>query len=111
MAKFVKKPVVIEAFQWTGDETQTEDPEWIIKLIQEGRIRFETRDRKICMLIDTLEGTMVANRRDFIIKGIMNEIYPCRPDIFLMTYEPLLEITSAPLTEEELKELEKLEND
>ena len=37
--------------------------------------------------IDTLEGKMKANKGDYIIKGVKGEIYPCKPDIFLMTYE------------------------
>jgi hypothetical protein len=39
--------------------------------------------------IETLEGTMHANKGDWIIKGVKGEIYPCKPDIFNMTYEPI----------------------
>lgn len=38
--------------------------------------------------IKTLEGTMVANPGDWVIKGVQGEFYPCKPDIFEATYEP-----------------------
>ena len=41
------------------------------------------------LLIPTLEGAMIANINDWIIKGVKGEIYPCKPDIFDMTYEPM----------------------
>lgn len=95
--KFRKKPVIIEAFQWTGDHNQTEDPEWICAAITEGNVRIasevstRTQTRKIKMLIDTLEGTMAANPGDWIIKGVKGELYPCKPDIFEATYEAVTE--------------------
>lgn len=90
--KYRKKPVVVEAFQWFGDNRQTEDPEWIIEAIKKGKARIEMSkdylDRVFpVMLIDTLEGEMLANPGDFIIQGIKGEIYPCKPDIFHATYE------------------------
>ena len=83
MSKFIKKPVVIEAFRWTGDQDQTEDPLWIIEEIKAGNILFESGVMKIL----TLEGVMTVNRGDYVIKGIKGEIYPCKPDIFELTYE------------------------
>lgn len=88
MAKYRKKPVVIEAFKWTADIDQTEDPIWAIDRIKDGTVKFEnvgTNDVK--MIIKTLEGDMRADRGDFIIKGVNGEIYPCKPDIFEKTYE------------------------
>lgn len=91
--KYRKKPVVIEAFRWTGDQNQTEDPEWIIKAIKNGTVVIPNYDYSIkkhgtpVMKINTLEGTMVAKQGDYIIKGVQGEIYPCKPDIFEMTYE------------------------
>ena len=41
--------------------------------------------------IETLEGVMKANKGDWIIKGVKGEIYPCKPDVFDMTYEELKE--------------------
>ncbi|GMG78148.1 MULTISPECIES: hypothetical protein [Bacillus] len=57
--KFVKKPVVVEAYQIDKE-----------------------------MDIETLEGTMKASPGDWIIKGVHGEIYPCKPDIFEKTYKP-----------------------
>ena len=60
MAKFRKSPVVIEAYQTDKD-----------------------------LDIETLEGTMHANIGDWIITGVNGEQYPCKPDIFEKTYEPV----------------------
>lgn len=86
--KFRKKPVVVEAFNWTGGPDQTEEPEWIVEAIRAGTVRFEnvgTPD--ITLMIDTPEGTYRANQGDWIICGVKGEIYPCKPDIFEQTYE------------------------
>jgi len=84
MAKFRKKPVVIEAIQFTGEnfneiDTFTGSKFWIRG---EGNNFIE---------IQTLEGIMKASINDWIIKGINNEFYPCKPDIFEKTYEPFEE--------------------
>lgn len=81
--KFRKKPIVIEAIQWTGDKNQKEDPEWLVKAINNSQITISYPD----MLINTLEGKMIARPGDFIIRGINGEIYPCKPDIFAKTYD------------------------
>lgn len=86
--KFRKKPVVIEAFKWTGDEHQTDDPDWICAAMRDGRVYFaDSGTSHVTLRITTMEGTMIANRGDWIIKGIKGEIYPCKPDIFDATYE------------------------
>lgn len=88
MSLFKKKPVVVEAFKWTGDMFQNEDPVWITEAIQEGSVYFgNVSSEGVVMKIDTLEGTMTAQRGDYIIKGIKGELYPCKPDIFEETYE------------------------
>ena len=76
--KYRKKPVVIDAFQWTGGPEQENDPEWIIEAIKNKTAWFQT-----------LEGVHEASVGDYIIRGIAGEIYPCKPDIFRATYEPL----------------------
>ena len=87
--KFRKKPVVIEAFQWTGDENQLKDPIWICDAIRDGRVTLPSKGTpQVEMLIRTLEGVLIAQRGDWIIRGVKGEIYPCKPDIFEMTYEP-----------------------
>lgn len=88
--KYRKKPVVIDAFQWTGGPDQIEDPVWICDAIREDRVRFENAGTEgVALLIDTLEGTHRANPGDWIIRGIKGELYPCKPDIFAKTYEPV----------------------
>lgn len=89
--QYRKKPVVIEAFRWTGGQDQSEEPIWICDAMREGKARFEkpgTPDA--ALLIDTLEGTHRANQGDWIIQGVKGELYPCKPEIFEMTYEPAL---------------------
>lgn len=89
MSKYRKKPVVIEAFKWTGDRDQIEDPVWIVEAIKQGNVYFVKHTEKVdvLMAIETLEGTMYASPGDYIIKGIQGEIYPCKPDIFEATYD------------------------
>lgn len=92
MAKFRKKPVVIEAFQWTGGPDQREDPEWIVQAIRNENVWFTgVGPAGLCMHIATLEGVMKALPHDWIIKGVKGEIYPCKPDIFEATYEAVEE--------------------
>lgn len=78
--KYRKKPVVIDAFQWTGPEHMGY-PEWM------GDPMDVEVDDHGHMLIHTLEGTMEASHGDWIIRGVKGEIYPCKPDIFEATYE------------------------
>lgn len=80
MARYRKKPVVIEAMQYDGTETSISN---IIHFSGQRSIRYEAG----CLFIDTLEGRMRADKNDYIIKGIKDEIYPCKPDIFEATYE------------------------
>ena len=79
MAKYHKKPVVIEAIQWRGKKDWMEA--WNFISYKEYEIEGE------CLLIKTLEGTMCANPGDYIIRGVNGEYYPCKPDIFEKTYE------------------------
>jgi hypothetical protein len=93
MAKFRKRPVVIDAFKWTpfsrrdGGPDQTEDPDWIVDAIKRGDVYCQGGDNPY-LTIETLEGKMRANVGDWVIRGVKGEIYSCRDDIFLMTYEP-----------------------
>ena len=81
MAKFRKKPIVIEAIQWDATEKTLE---WLSAA--DGQESHQV-NLKGGVYIKTLEGKMLANRGDWIIKGVEGEIYPCKPDIFEMTYE------------------------
>jgi hypothetical protein len=87
MSKFRKKPVVIEAMQWTGASNDDDDPvaEWILD--GDGDIDGERKEDGWHLFIVTLEGRMEASPGDWIIKGVQGEFYPCKPDIFEATYQ------------------------
>ena len=94
-----KKPVVIEAVQWTG-ENHAEMCEFIDPEV------FEIIPR-VGLVIHTLEGDHHASPGDYIIKGVNGEFYPCKPDIFAKTYEsPTLTPPNEPLTLEQLREMD-----
>lgn len=84
--KYRKKPVVIEAIQFTGTRDNFDE---LLKFTGSGIIMYEERfeDKINSIGIKTLEGTMIASVTDFIIKGVNGEFYPCKPDIFEKTYE------------------------
>lgn len=82
MAKFRKKPVVIEAVQWDG--TNVGDIRRFFGSFLDWTFGIET------VSIRTMEGTMDARTDDWIIKGVKGEFYPCKPDIFEATYEPVV---------------------
>lgn len=79
--KFRKKPVVIEALRYGGiDEHE------ITSIFMDAE---SLRYRGDVLVIPTLEGNMVCNIGDWIIKGVKGEYYPCKNDIFCMSYEPM----------------------
>lgn len=90
-----KKPVVIEAFQYTGEECfRNEDvPKWIIESFDTGILHWTIIVPQIfsTLYIETLEGTMQVSVGDYIIKGVRGELYACKPDIFIDTYEEVIE--------------------
>ena len=87
MAKYRKKPIVIEAFRWTGDQDKADDPDWIVGAIRRHDVFF-VREAGLCVMkIKTLEGVMTASLGDWIIRGVNHEIYPCKSDIFYKMYE------------------------
>jgi hypothetical protein len=80
--KFRKKPVVIEAERYDGTIESVE------RIMDMGGTR-EIKNSPEGLYIITLEGTMKANIGDWIIRGVKGELYPCKPDIFDATYEPV----------------------
>lgn len=85
--KFRKKPVEIEAEQFVI---------WDLKnapsFVELHGVRFpvwEDYNQVHYIIIPTKEGNMKASNLDWIIKGVQGEIYPCKPDIFVQTYEPI----------------------
>ena len=83
MPKFRKKPIVIEAVQFTSANVDEVSHFTGIPIATFGDIDREYRS----VPIQTLEGTMLAIEGDWIIKGIQGEFYPCKPDIFEATYD------------------------
>ena len=108
MPQFRKKPVTIEAIKWNGATigftnggepfvTERVDyPAWMPKCVvfEEGSKVYFIEPGGIgrvgdSLFIGTLEGTHEAKPGDWIIKGVQGELYPCKPDIFAATYEPV----------------------
>ena len=99
--KYRKKPVVVEAFQLKDNlyfkffgcvyhlyQNEGLFPRWIIKRID----RFFIKNKEYLqhngkLMVKTLEGEHIISKNDWIIKGVKGELYPCKPDIFEMTYE------------------------
>ena len=81
--KYRKKPVAIEAIQFTGNNF------FEIHEFTNGNAHdcyMQPAGHTTC-IINTLEGKHIATEGDYIIKGIKGEFYPCKPDIFAKTYE------------------------
>ena len=83
MAYYRKKPVIIEAFRYGFDQA----PEWWLqtRMNQAYTVNEDT-------FIVTLEGDMKVGLGDWVIKGVQGELYPCKNDIFLKTYEKAVEV-------------------
>jgi hypothetical protein len=94
MAKFRKKPVVIEAI--TFDELVEHGKSQVDEAHRVNGMPWSfsyaghpiTHENDDCYIIPTLEGSMNFGRDDMLITGVKGEIYPCKADIFAATYEP-----------------------
>jgi len=90
--KFVKKPIIVEAFQMTKSRRWDNSgwPNWLHKAWQ---LRAGEMGGVWCvngseqLFCGTLEGNVPISFNDYIIQGVQDEIYPCKPDIFEITYE------------------------
>ena len=78
MAKYRKRPIIIEAIRFIGNDKE------IIDFCPTAR---DPEDTKPNLIIPTLEGDHLVSVGDFVIKDIKGEFYPCKPDIFEQTYE------------------------
>lgn len=87
--KFRKKPVVIEAVQWTENNIEEIEEFMGEKIVIESELVGDSEQDNL--IIPTLEGEHKAIPTDWIIKGIKNEFYPCKLDIFEATYEEVNE--------------------
>ena len=76
--KYRKKPIVIEAIQYTGHNGKE-----LVKFVENIIVNFNK------FYIKTLEGQMEVSINDWVIKGVNGEFYPCKPDIFELTYEEI----------------------
>lgn len=83
MPRYRKRPVVIDAVQFTGTNLAE-----ITEFIGE-----EPPTRHHGLMIVTLEGELFASPGDWIIRGVQGEFYPCKPEIFDATYEPVYDGT------------------
>lgn len=95
MPKYRNKPVVVEAVRWTGSNLEEirnfVGSDLIEECVELFDIKRTLKEMLVDIAIDTLEGTMRVDYGDYIIKGVNNELYPCKPDIFLATYEEVIE--------------------
>jgi hypothetical protein len=87
MAKFRKKPVVIEAMQFDGNIVLSKFQDWLMKVDPERKCLY-VEDK---LTIRTLEGVMTADIGDYVIQGVKGELYPCKPDIFAATYDAVID--------------------
>jgi hypothetical protein len=102
MARYRKKPVVIEAVQvaavvYNGATCNRSlfkcdvVPQWLEEAFADGTVAVHPSDRDYALLaIKAPEGTMIAEPGYWIIRGVKGELYPCNPDIFEATYEPVV---------------------
>ncbi len=90
MPRFRKKPVVIEAIQYTGQKMLMDEvPMWFFSALVDRTVT-PSPDEELpvkYLIIKTLEGNHRADIGDWIIQGVKGELYPCKPDIFELTYE------------------------
>lgn len=84
MAKYRKKPVVVEAEQFFAE-----------KIPWPSAVRPQSCEEGRGCCIDTLEGPLHVSDADWIITGVKGEKYPCKPDIFAATYERVEEVDEA----------------
>jgi len=87
VARFRKRPVIIEAVLWDGRNIQ--DVQELEAAEAKPLSGFRYIPHAGTLDIPTLEGTMTAQPGDWIIKGVAGEMYPCKDDIFDQTYEPV----------------------
>ena len=86
--RFRKLPVEIEAYHFsTNNEPDNETMNSLCMWMNNNGTK--ARHDGTSIFIDTLEGEMRADCGDWIIQGVKGEFYPCKPDIFEKTYEPI----------------------
>lgn len=104
MPQFVKKPIQIEAIQFIGHAANDiaqplfggTTPPWLADALAAdrdapGSVHLFAHWEGPALQVRTLEGLMIAHARDWIIRGVEGEIYPCKPGIFTRTYDLIVE--------------------
>lgn len=81
VGRYRKKPVEIEAVQYTGENAQ--------EIGRFAGLDAQIVGREKALQIKTLEGPLRVSPGDYIIRGVSGEHYPCKPDIFDQTYDPV----------------------
>lgn len=125
MHKYRKRPVIIEAFQMTpaARVSNVDWPEWMHRAWQKDRYELGSLYPTVegtgdgTLSIRTLEGEALVSWGDWIIQGVPHELYPCKPEIFEATYDPVVEISAgeetspppSPSPWDYLDQIEKLE--
>lgn len=95
--QYRKKPVVIEAMQWTGKNLAQvlaftgKHPKWGDWFTSYDDYAAHVAQDHNIFKVFTLEGVMEASPGDWIIRGVKGELYPCKPDIFAATYDAVRE--------------------
>jgi hypothetical protein len=85
MGRYRKKPVEIEAIQFVSDNIEK-----VYKILGNNLIVTPSADGEVLYhFIRTLEGDMELSWNDYVIKGVKGEFYPCKPDIFELTYDKI----------------------
>lgn len=95
--KYRKKPIEIEAVKLTWSNwnevcdfiTLPWGDNGVHGVYTKEGVKTDNNADHIGLVIPTLEGEMLAVENDYIIKGVQGEFYPCKPDIFHATYEPI----------------------
>lgn len=88
--KFIKKPVVVEAQQWTVNHPHPKVVQgWKAETGQVITVEGVTGYDKQVWVIETLEGWHEVTNGDWIIQGVRGEFYPCKHEIFVETYNVL----------------------
>ncbi|KGL45413.1 hypothetical protein EP56_07600 [Listeriaceae bacterium FSL A5-0209] len=91
--KYRKKPIEVEAFLFNKQSVipgyLDNLPDWLQKAVHEDKVSSYYRsDGTLEGTVETLEGIMYISDGDYIIQGIQGELYPCKPKIFVLSYEP-----------------------
>lgn len=80
--KIRKKPVIVEAILYDGTNFKE-----VWEFVDKGYVKHSMIPELNELVIKTLEGQIHASVGDYIIKGIVGEFYPCKPDVFELTYD------------------------